>query len=751
MNYKALEKSVFEYLYAKHHKNPDFTFSVRQSTSKGAESDYFIGTEKSNYFGFTLWDIPVGYPGSSTDLMDFIFQNKKDVWHLYFQYNHTRSPKGKQNKVALDLGKAIRTKLEALELKEFLFKANASSNKMEYFEIYPVWGNNEQTNATLENLEKLLDFITPLVEEEIEKLKEKNKDWMAGRIQKDKFDSLIQKLYARREKHHIPEIEIKGRKKLLNNEKSSFEDSLPINLILYGPPGTGKTYHLKQLLKGFTTSPKKQTQEQLHRSLVADKTWWEILAVCLYEKKKVKVPELIQHPLIVAKFAMSEIQHPSQRIWSTLQIHTVDNCEHVKLVANRRHGVSIFYKEADSTWRLDDVKTFEEEYGNLVELSKEYQTGPAKGKKINRYCFTTFHQSMAYEDFIEGIKPKLEDQEELEQEGELGYKMEKGIFYQACEEAALLAGYQNLKECLDDAEKNRAEKFKSIENNPEKQFCIFLDEINRANISAVFGELITLIEDDKRLGADNEIIIDKLPYSKKPFGIPPNLHIIGTMNTADRSVEALDTALRRRFEFQEMMPQPELISPKGLIMALCQKLTDLDWKDKRFRACADSLYAFLGTDKKEVETSVLHNQGFELGQTYNLEDFDVLDDNIFTGIHLEKMLNAINARIEKLLDKDHTIGHAFFMGLATSEKPLEELKRIFQSKILPLLQEYFYGDIGRISLIIGDGFFDRKNGDVQFMSSWYDAGEFSEREIIRLKNVMDMDDDIFTDLIKKIY
>lgn len=179
---------------------------------------------------------------------------------------------------------------------------------------------------------------------------------------------------------------------------------------------------------------------------------------------------------------------------------------------------------------------------------------------------------------------------------------------------------------------NKLNTYQSIEKSPTqiKPFVLIIDEINRGNVSQIFGELITLIEDSKRIG-NEEVLEVTLPYSKEKFSVPPNLYIIGTMNTADRSVEALDTALRRRFSFEEMLPKVEVV------------------KEKSF------------------------------------DDFDRV-----------KIMEIINNRIEILLDRNHKLGHAYFIK--------KDFKTSFQNEIIPLLQEYFYNDYIKIGLVLGKGF-----------------------------------------------
>ena len=176
---------------------------------------------------------------------------------------------------------------------------------------------------------------------------------------------------------------------------------------------------------------------------------------------------------------------------------------------------------------------------------------------------------------------------------------------------------------------------KAIAPSRKDNYVFIIDEINRGNISKIFGELITLIEESKRVGKE-EGMKTLLPYSMKPFGVPENVYIIGTMNTADRSIATIDTALRRRFEFKEMLPDPEVV------------------------------------------------------------------DKISVGnLSIKELLARMNRRIAVLYDREHTIGHAYFMPLA-KDNSMEKLAEIFKNKVIPLLQEYFYEDYEKIRLVLAD-------------------------------------------------
>lgn len=503
-----------------------------------------------------------------------------------------------------DLNEANKVLFKPFYEVEFMHTQNKNNMTSEdrFFENYSDFAYKNKDNARESTIENYIDF-----------LKEHLEPWCAtGRVN---YSDLVS--YSQKEILKAINIIYEGRnnfkgvmrfEQYLRSLSTNVSKQFPLNQILYGAPGTGKTFSTKE--------------------------------------KSV------------------EIVNPS-------------------FVANNKDEED--YREI-----------IVEEYNRLINL--------------NQICFTTFHQSMSYEDFIEGIKPVTTP------ENSIIYKVQEGIFKSLCTEAIKTPKENNFKEVYDKfidfvvEEENfelltlvqkkpfnlkvnsnktavaipkteRATEMSITENmlkdylingkvndwkpyttaigkyiieqfgfkqfagtdNTQKKFVIIIDEINRGNVASIFGELITLIEPDKRKG-QKEAIEVKLPYSKELFSVPSNVYIIGTMNTADRSVEALDSALRRRFSFEEIMPNPEVL--KG----------------------------------EEVE-----------------------------GINITKLLTKINNRIEELLDRDHQIGHSYFFKVKDSNDKVVALKDVFKFNIIPLLQEYFYNDYEKIALILGKGFVKLKN------------------------------------------
>lgn len=333
-------------------------------------------------------------------------------------------------------------------------------------------------------------------------------------------------------------------------------------------------------------------------------------------------------------------------------------------------GTGKTYTAIDKAIAITDAAFYKDHQNYRSALTQRFaellitKDGPAGGQ----IAFCTFHQSMSYEDFVEGIKPQLEADQSL-----LQYNIRDGIFKII---ANLAAASQ-----------------KAGINEEHLPFVLIIDEINRGNISQIFGELITLIEADKRMG-NAEALTVILPYSKKSFSVPRNLYLIGTMNTADRSIETLDTALRRRFVFEEILPKPQLLSPPHLLNRIYDQYRDTPWTDETFRKAADGLYYLLGID------AAFEYLIKDTNDDANTNKIMELNDTLFTGLNLEKMLIAINNRLSVLLSADHTIGHAWLMDVYN----LPDLQTAFKHKILPLLQEYFFNNYAKIGLVLGNKF-----------------------------------------------
>lgn len=381
--------------------------------------------------------------------------------------------------------------------------------------------------------------------------------------------------------------------------------TMPTNVIYYGPPGTGKTYQLQQIQAQYTDLPAAKDRGAWLEKLVATAGWREVLAAALVDLGPSRVPQIRDHELVQAKSKQcASNKNIAQRIWGNLQRHTPPNVEMVQIAM--RAEPFIFTKSATSVWSLlPDWQQTDDEAAKLAEL---YKKGlPERAEPVKRWRQVTFHPSFCYEDFVRGIRPVADAET-----GRSDFRLVDGVFKQICDEA-------------------RA--------NYPKRYALFIDEVNRGNIAKIFGELISLIEPDKRieLDADGRVtrgMTVQLPGSsneapEEDFGVPANLDLYATMNTADRSIALLDIALRRRFQFREIEPN----------------------------------YSLLG----EIE-----------------------------GVSLHALLERINNRLELLLDRDRRIGHAYFI----KAKSLAQLREVFRDQIIPLLQEYFFDDFSKVAMVL---------------------------------------------------
>ncbi|MCF8059963.1 MAG: EVE domain-containing protein [Bacteriovoracaceae bacterium] len=422
-------------------------------------------------------------------------------------------------------------------------------------------------------------------------------------------------------------------------------DNVMKNQIFYGPPGTGKTMTILNLRDKYTSKGQADSKDDFIVKMVKSLSWWECIACALADLGGwTKVVDIKEHPIIKAKIEMQNNKSVNNTLWGQLQNHTAPGNKYVNTREDKRMEPFIFEKDENSKWKL--VDEWKEMVPDVLEIVEKISNGQSGREDEERYKFVTFHPNFTYEDFILGIRPDTDDAEGIR------YEKVPGKFKEICDMAR---------------------------KHKDKEFAIFIDEINRGNIPAIFGELITLIEEDKR-----NIPVD-IPNSDEKFSVPDNLWIYGTMNTADRSVESLDIALRRRFSFIPKYPEPEVL--KGKMIA---------------------------------------------------------------NINLQTLLETMNDRIDFLKDRDHTIGHSYFLKV----NDFDGLKRCFTNRIIPLLEEYFYNDFEKIGLVLGSSFVkknDKHKNTKKFFAD-FDSDfkdDLDEYEVYYIENIENIKESDFVNIYEK--
>lgn len=427
----------------------------------------------------------------------------------------------------------------------------------------------------------------------------------------------------------VPSIETPKNEQQPNTAQET--SLLPKNVILYGPPGTGKTYSV--VLKAM--------------SIIDNNDYGLAVRAEVYQELKQRYDALVRDGQI--SFVTFHQSYGYEDFVEGIRPQTEGGQISYEVRDGILKNIAIAARE---NWQkatgagkesLDDDTLFERVWQELADSLDESANGKVK-VKLFRGGEAELEQGQTGKNVVVSLP---------------GYKTTYPISKKQVR--SLWSRRKEIMRPFDTKLYNRSffwavlEHLKALTTDvqpvavqPEqlKPFVLVIDEINRGNISKIFGELITLVEEDKRLGEPFEMTVT-LPYSQgdeEPFGLPPNLFLVGTMNTSDRSIALLDTALRRRFEFEELQPNPTVLQGRQL---------DVD-------------------------------------------------------VDLSALLSAINERVEYLYDRDHTIGHAYFVGVKT----LADLERVFRRKVIPLLQEYFYEDWSKVLLVLNDS-----------------AGRFIERDV----------------------
>ena len=410
--------------------------------------------------------------------------------------------------------------------------------------------------------------------------------------------------------------------------------NIPLNQILYGPPGTGKTYNT--VLKAMS---------------IIDNAEYKDVSEEQYSALKARFDELKQAGQI--EFVTFHQSYSYEEFVEGIKprIPEWDSETNTEICYIGSNGIfkDICKKATKNLYKLVNSNGMQPvSFNEVLDIFKENYP---EGSDFENLLNISYDSANLIYHFGKQDQDRRIDLSRIEQLFNLNKQYRTAAdFNKEYGGNVSLKGYyhtfykelMNIKEAIED------EKQISIENNEEyvvnleaPKYVFIIDEINRGDISKIFGELITLIEEDKRIGNKYQMKIT-LPYSKETFGVPNNLYIIGTMNTADRSIALLDTALRRRFDFEEIMPRPELLRGK-----------------------------------------------------------------VVEGINLQTLLTRINERITNKYDRDHQIGHSYLMGVNTKE----QLERAYKNRILPLLNEYFYNESKTVAEVLNCNEDELKNGN----------------------------------------
>ncbi|MDP3305786.1 MAG: AAA family ATPase [Erysipelotrichaceae bacterium] len=498
-----------------------------------------------------------------------------------------------------------------------------------------------------------------------------------------------------------------GKHKLsVSHSKATENYSHQLNMILYGPPGTGKTYHTVHyavaiIEKIDVEKVKTENFNNVYRRYMQYKNNGLIAFTTFHQSFGYE--EFIEgiRPILYTE--------DSEQINGEIEyiIHSgifKSFCENARISQYISEGMDLEIGKSPTIWKVSLESTGDnhtrkdcmdnnyirigwDAYGDNPTDQMDFSFG-GKRELVNFYnkmqigdlVFSCYSESSIDAIGVITSEPKWND-DFTKYKRVRGVKwLVKGINKDIVEinnnkvmaQSTVYRLSVSIADCLDLLKKVNPALFSRNVEHPNHVFII--DEINRGNISKIFGELITLIEPSKRLGNREQLQVT-LPYSGLPFGVPGNVYILGTMNTADRSIAILDTALRRRFDFIEMEPQSSLLS-----------------------------------------------------------------DIIIEGIDVVEMMDTINRRIHVLLDREHTIGHSYFLSLRDNPS-IQNLSDIFENKIIPLLQEYFYDDYEKIQLVLGD---NQKSDDVtKFITRKNDVNKLFGNTEVEYPNYYQVNHDAF--------
>lgn len=545
LKYREYEEEVYDWLMSKHTKDSSFTFSLRQKKVRGSETDFFIGTSKSKYFGTTFWTFPAAYPGSAGDCINLIFRTSDKGYSYFFEFTQTNNPHNEQNELALKLLKAVE---KPLDESIGLDSVSGDENKIYSFKTQSIQPHYSTVQQMLLDVDKQLSTVISVVDNVAKDFIKQNPTLVFERISIEKFRKFLIKKDARllnydeinSDMNFEESSEVYPAEEKIT--KSSFH---PINQIFYGPPGTGKTYRtVLEAAKIISGNENIKYDEAL--AIFNENLGGQIEFITFHQNYSYE--DFIQGLRPDTENGSILTFEKKDGVFKRIADRALKNIEVSRNPAIARKDFDLVFQEL--------LKPLNE--GDIEELE-------IKMKKSSFFITEVGLKSIEFRKNI----------------GESNHTLSINTLRKMYERGSndlILGGlqpyYNPILEIL-------LEKGKSnVQTIAEENFVIIIDEINRANISRVFGELITLIEEDKR--SHGKIPMRVTLPSGDSFIVPSNLYIIGTMNTADKSIALLDIALRRRFEFIPMYPDLKVQGINDILVLEAINKAILDRKNHDF-------------------------------------------------------------------------------------------------------------------------------------------------------------------------
>ena len=638
MTYADYEHTVYDYLLQLQREAPDWRFATRRKQRSGAGGDRFIGTERSGYFATTFWTIPLSYPGAAGDLIGLYFtltgEGYSYRWEIAIDRQATGG--GVQYLGALALAKQLR------QLRDGRWRRATSSPADQRSERTTLPGRQRayaSVDDLLRDVRKDLEEVLPDVDESILAVREKYPDFEAHRITEQEFTAMQERLTRRLSDQRT---EVADLSEAVGDPASRYSAArnphsqplaIPLNQIFYGPPGTGKTYAtvaeaVRIANPAFAVT--ERSRIEVRREYERLREEGRIVFTTFHQSMSYE--DFVEgiRPVIGETTPLAYRVVPG--VFRRLVDEALKN-ERAALNPRTRNGLHLdkqLIRKA-TAYQLRAPEPLDER----IWLDGGYIEAPTAVEGLRSGDLVLLRSDVYTIRAVGSISgpPTTEAEGSVPQRWPVDW-LYRDLSYSAVRVYGAPFDEQPFQR-LDSARLRRG-LLREYDHRPAADhYVLIIDELNRGDVSRIFGELITLLEPERRLGAA-EATTAVLPYSRETFGVPANVYLIATMNSADRGTVALDTALRRRFHFRRFGPRPDLLAGR-----------------------------------------------------------------VVGGFDLAELLSLLNDRMLQLLGPDQLIGHAYLLEV---HRP-EDLRDAFALQLVPQLEASCFGDLEKVRQVLGQGFF----------------------------------------------